>query len=183
MAEEKNWWENYSPIPYEQVPATLRATLTPNEVIVAVSKNSWVVYFRLILGHLLSLIVIGLSVFGLHYWSPFDYTVFIIIGVVLLIGISFLIKFFMWRRRMVVITNQRFLGAFNVKVFSTDKLDIPLRSMDSFGVDDTLFGNIFGFTKIKLMSRSSSHFIPWITKESCQSIKNAYYDWDSKQSK
>ena len=78
---------------------------------------------------------------------------------------------------MIVITDQRFLGSFGVKVFSTDKLDIPLRSVDSFGVDDSLFGNIFGYTRVKMLSRASTHFFRWITRDSCQTIKNAYYDW------
>jgi hypothetical protein len=158
MAEAKNWWENYSPIPHEQVPSTLRATLSPNEVIVTISKNSWVQIFWLLL-------------------SPKN-----IVLNILTIGIVLIVRLFMLRRRIIVVTNQRILGAFNVKVFSTDKVDLPLRSIDSFGVDDTFFGNIFGYTKIKLMSRASTYFYPYITKESCQSIKNAYYEWNAKQS-
>jgi hypothetical protein len=102
---------------------------------------------------------------------------------ILTIGIALIVRLFMMRRRIIVVTQQRILGAFNVKVFSTDKIDLPLRSIDSFGVDDTLFGNIFGYTKIKLTSRSSTYFYPYIVKESCQAIKNAYYDWDAKQSR
>jgi hypothetical protein len=159
MAGEKNWWESYSPVPHEQVPSTMRSTLTPNEVIVTISKNSWVHYFWLL-------------------FSPKN-----IVLNILTIGIALIVRLFLSRRKIIVVTNQRILGAFNVKVFSTDKIDLPLRSVDSFGVDDTLFGNIFGYTKVKLMSRSSTYFFPFITKDSCQSIKNAYYDWEAKQSR
>lgn len=156
MAEEKNWWENYSPVPLEEVPGTLRSTLSPNEVVVAISKPSWVQIFWLL-------------------FSPKN-----IVLNILTIGIVLIVRLFMLRRRIIVVTNQRILGSFNVKVFSTDKIDLPLRSIDSFGVDDTFFGNIFGYTKIKLMSRSTTYFYPFITKDSCQSIKNAYYAWDAK---
>jgi hypothetical protein len=40
IAEEENWYENYSPIPLEKAPATLQSTLTPKEVVVAMAKNS-----------------------------------------------------------------------------------------------------------------------------------------------
>ncbi|MDR1231165.1 MAG: hypothetical protein LBK61_07170 [Spirochaetaceae bacterium] len=153
-----NWWNNYSPVPLEQIPATLRSTLSPNEVVVTISKNSWVEIFWLL-------------------FSPKN-----IVLNVCTVGIALVVRLFMLRRRMIVVTNQRILGSFNVRVFSTDKVDLPLRTIDSFGVDDTLFGNIFGYTKIKFMSRSATYFYPYITKESCQSIKNAYYDWDAKQS-
>ena len=156
---EKNWWGNYSPIPLEKIPSTLRSTLSPSEVCVAMSKNIWVQYLWLFI-------------------SPNN----IVLNIITL-GIALFVRLFKLRRRVIVVTNQRILGTFNVKVFSTDKLDIPLRSVDSFGVDDTLFGNIFGYTRIKLMSRSSTYYYPWITKASCQNIKNAYYDWDAKQSK
>lgn len=184
MAEEKNWWENYSPIPLENVPKTLRSTLTPKEVVVVIGKNSWIQYFRLIFRSIVLLFAVCCSVYVLCYLLVLDRSAiqFSIIGIILLFGINFTIKLFMLRRRVIVVTDQRILGAFDIKVFSTSKVDLPLRSVDSFEVDDNLFGNIFGYTNIKLLSRSSTYIYKWITKDSCQSIKNAYYDWDSKQS-
>jgi len=179
------WWENkYSPIPHEQVAATLRATLTPSEVVVAISKIHWWPYARQVIGLVFGIgIAISLG-FGFGSWFGDDGIGVITAAVMILwTGIIFLIKLSKLRRSMIVITDQRFLGSFGVKVFSTDKLDIPLRSVDSFGVDDSLLGNIFGYTRVKMMSRSSTYFFPWITRDSCQTVKNAYYDWDARQSK
>jgi hypothetical protein len=160
MAEvEKSWWENYSPIPLEKIPATVRSTLSPKEVVIAKSETSFLLIVWLI-------------------FSPIN-----IIKTIFTLGIFLLIQLFGIHRRVIVVTNQRIIGVFNVKVFSSDKVDLPLRSIDSFGVDDTTFGNLFGYTKIKLMSRSSTYFFPFITKNSCQELKNAYYAWDEKQSR
>jgi len=177
------WWEkNYSPIPHEQVAATLRATLTPREIVVATSKIHWTKYVLLVLGTVLALVltisfsdVIG--VLGRETGFP------VMMLVVLAIIIYFLIRLSQLRRSMIVITDQRFLGAFYPKIFSTNKLDIPLRSVDSFAVFDNIWGNLLGFTRIKLMSRASTYSFSGLTRDSCQSIKNAYYDWDAKQSR
>ena len=181
----KKWWENYSPIPHEQVPATLRATLTPKEVVVAISKIHKIPYILAIVGFISVFVATAFSMWLFYDSSWIDEAFFIIALVItgVFCLIAFLIRRAILRRTVMVVTDQRFLGSHNAKVFSTDKLDLPLRSVDSFGVDDTFFGNIFGYTKIKMLSRSSTYYFSWVTRVSCQTLKNAYYDWDAKQSK
>lgn len=94
-----------------------------------------------------------------------------------------LYKFHLLKNSFIVVTNRRLIGTFDVGLFSKDKLDIPLRAIDSFIIDDSFFGNIFGYTNIKIHSRSSKYTLKFITIVSAQRIKDAYYLWDENMNK
>jgi hypothetical protein len=174
----------YSPISLNKIPGTLRSTLTPREVVVAVGKSSWVY-------------ILGCLIFGGHFFGfLMNIAIYVLIAkfagegvdtnsIVIreIAGFTFMsiIRLIVLRKRIIVATDQRLLCVPKARFFWTTKLDFPLRAVDSFNTDDTFFGNIFGYTKIKFMSNASTHFYPFITKRSCQAVKNAYYDWDSKR--
>jgi uncharacterized membrane protein YdbT with pleckstrin-like domain len=90
----------------------------------------------------------------------------------------FLYKVYVMRHEVMIITNKRIIGSVNPKLFSKDKISIKIANVDNIQEDESFFGNIFGWTKIHVITTSSKYTQKYVDKESYRNFKNVFYKED-----
>lgn len=113
------------------------------------------------------------SLWILGWWlNPINW-----ILVLMIIGIFvFLYKLYVMKNEVIILTNKRVIGSVNPKLFTKDKIELTLKAVDNIKEDETLFGNIFGWTAIKIESRSAGYIQRQVTKNSVSNLKNKFYE-------
>jgi len=113
------------------------------------------------------------SLWILGWWlNPINW-----ILVLMIIGIFiFLYKLYVMKNEVIILTNKRVIGSVNPKLFTKDKIELTLKAVDNIKEDETLFGNIFGWTAIKIESRSAGYIQRQVTKDSVSNLKNKFYE-------
>ena len=92
------------------------------------------------------------------------------------IGLLFLYKLHIMKNEVIIITSKRVIGSVSPKLFTKDKIELTLKAVDNMQEDETLFGNIFGWTAIKIETRSDSYVQRQVTKDSVKALKNKFYE-------
>lgn len=99
----------------------------------------------------------------------------LILGICTL-GLLFLYKLHIIKNEVIIITNKRIIASVSPKLFTKDKIELTLKGVDNIREDETLFGNIFGWTAIQIETRSDSYAQRQITKDSMKALKNKFYE-------
>jgi len=99
----------------------------------------------------------------------------LILGICTL-GLLFLYKLHIIKNEVIIITNKRIIASVSPKLFTKDKIELTLKGVDNIREDETLFGNIFGWTAIQIETRSDSYTQRQITKDSMKALKNKFYE-------
>lgn len=102
------------------------------------------------------------------YWAVVLFTG----GVALLI---LLYKAHLIKNTVMIVTNKRIIGSVSPKLFTKDKVDLQVKSIDNIAENATIFGNIFGWTMLTVTTRSDKYEIKMITKESAKAFKSEFY--------
>jgi len=112
------------------------------------------------------------SLWILGWWlNPIN----LILGICTL-GLLFLYKLHIIKNEVIIITNKRIIASVSPKLFTKDKIELTLKGVDNIREDETLFGNIFGWTAIQIETRSDSYTQRQITKDSMKALKNKFYE-------
>lgn len=112
------------------------------------------------------------SLWILGWWlNPIN----LILGICTL-GLLFLYKLHVIKNEVIIITNKRIIASVSPKLFTKDKIELTLKGVDNIREDETLFGNIFGWTAIQIETRSDSYAQRQITKDSMKALKNKFYE-------
>ena len=112
------------------------------------------------------------SLWILGWWlNPIN----LILGICTL-GLLFLYKLHVIKNEVIIITNKRIIASVSPKLFTKDKIELTLKGVDNIREDETLFGNIFGWTAIQIETRSDSYTQRQITKDSMKALKNKFYE-------
>ena len=99
----------------------------------------------------------------------------LILGICTL-GLLFLYKLHIIKNEVIIITNKRIIASVSPKLFTKDKIELTLKGVDNIREDETLFGNIFGWTAIQIETRSDSYAQRQITKDSMKALRNKFYE-------
>ncbi len=99
----------------------------------------------------------------------------LILGICTL-GLLFLYKLHIIKNEVIIITNKRIIASVSPKLFTKDKIELTLKGVDNIREDETLFGNIFGWTAIQIETRSDSYTQRQITKDSMKALRNKFYE-------
>jgi len=99
----------------------------------------------------------------------------LILGICTL-GLLFLYKLHVIKNEVIIITNKRIIASVSPKLFTKDKIELTLKGVDNIREDETLFGNIFGWTAIQIETRSDSYAQRQITKDSMKALRNKFYE-------
>ena len=99
----------------------------------------------------------------------------LILGICTL-GLLFLYKLHTIKNEVIIITNKRIIASVSPKLFTKDKIELTLKGVDNIREDETLFGNIFGWTAIQIETRSDSYAQRQITKDSMKALRNKFYE-------
>ena len=91
-------------------------------------------------------------------------------------GLLFLYKLHIMKNEVIIITSKRIIGSVSPKLFTKDKIELTLKGVDNIQEDETLFGNIFGWTAIKIETRSDSYVQLQVTKDSVKTFKDKFYE-------
>ena len=126
--------------------------LTPNEQVVRIARDHWIVLLLTILvDAAISIVIIGLSIAGsllLSLWS--------LLGLLLLI-VPFIhlgLRLWVWWNKKYIITNQRLIqvtGTFNKRVSDT-----LLEKINDIIMEQSAFGRMLKFGDISVISGSES---------------------------
>ena len=112
------------------------------------------------------------SLWILGWWlNPIN----LILGICTL-GLLFLYKLHTIKNEVIIITNKRIIASVSPKLFTKDKIELTLKGVDNIREDETLFGNIFGWTAIQIETRSDSYAQRQITKDSMKALRNKFYE-------
>jgi uncharacterized membrane protein YdbT with pleckstrin-like domain len=112
------------------------------------------------------------SLWILGWWlNPIN----LILGICTL-GLLFLYKLHIIKNEVIIITNKRIIASVSPKLFTKDKIELTLKGVDNIREDETLFGNIFGWTAIQIETRSDSYTQRQITKDSMKALRNKFYE-------
>lgn len=112
------------------------------------------------------------SLWILGWWlNPIN----LILGICTL-GLLFLYKLHVIKNEVIIITNKRIIASVSPKLFTKDKIELTLKGVDNIREDETLFGNIFGWTAIQIETRSDSYTQRQITKDSMKALRNKFYE-------
>lgn len=112
------------------------------------------------------------SLWILGWWlNPIN----LILGICTL-GLLFLYKLHIIKNEVIILTNKRIIGSVSPKLFTKDKIELTLKGVDNIREDETLFGNIFGWTAIQIKTRSDSYAQRQVTKDSVKALKNKFYE-------
>ena len=112
------------------------------------------------------------SLWILGWWlNPINF----ILGICTL-GLLFLYKLHIIKNEVIIITSKRIIGSVSPKLFAKDKIELTLKGVDNIREDETLFGNIFGWTAIQIQTRSDSYVQRQVTKDSVKVLKNKFYE-------
>jgi uncharacterized membrane protein YdbT with pleckstrin-like domain len=134
------------------IPKAFQKVLMNNEEVLAVTKKH--------------------SLWILGWWlNPIN----LILGICTL-GLLFLYKLHIIKNEVIIITNKRIIASVSPKLFTKDKIELTLKGVDNIREDETLFGNIFGWTAIQIETRSDSYTQRQITKDSMKALKNKFYE-------
>lgn len=134
------------------IPKAFQKVLMNNEEVLAVTKKH--------------------SLWILCWWlNPIN----LILGICTL-GLLFLYKLHIIKNEVIIITNKRIIASVSPKLFTKDKIELTLKGVDNIREDETLFGNIFGWTAIQIETRSDSYTQRQITKDSMKALKNKFYE-------
>ena len=99
----------------------------------------------------------------------------LILGICTL-GLLFLYKLHIIKNEVIIITNKRIIASVSPKLFTKDKIELTLKGVDNIREDETLLGNIFGWTAIQIETRSDSYAQRQITKDSMKALRNKFYE-------
>ena len=112
------------------------------------------------------------SLWILGWWlNPIN----LILGICTL-GLLFLYKLHIIKNEVIIITDKRIIASVSPKLFTKDKIELTLKGVDNIREDETLFGNIFGWTAIQIETRSDSYTQRQITKDSMKALRNKFYE-------
>lgn len=113
------------------------------------------------------------SLWMLGWWlNPINWFLSLIVFVLPL----FLYKLHIIKNEVIIITNKRIIGSVSPKLFTKDKIEMPLKNVDNIKEDETILGNIFGWTAIRIETRSASYVQRQVTKDSVKALKNKFYE-------
>jgi hypothetical protein len=134
------------------IPSSYQNVLTDGETVLAITEKHklWVLFWWL---------------------NPIN----LVIGIITL-GLAFIYTKHLIKNEVLILTNKRIIGSVNPKLFSKDKIDLMLRSVDNLADDETFFGNMFGWVGMSIETRSGNHEQYMLTKESVRLFKTKLLD-------
>ncbi len=135
-----------------KIPEMFRNSLMRDEEIYAATEkhNLWMIGWWLNLKN----IILGFCTFSLIFWY----------------------KRYLIKNEAIVLTNKRLIGSVSPKLFTKDKIELTLKSVDNIKENETIFGNIFGWTSVEIETRSQTYSQNMITKESAKKLKNRFFE-------
>jgi uncharacterized membrane protein YdbT with pleckstrin-like domain len=157
------------------LPKVFQGEIMQGEEILAATKKSNVV---IIMGFLVKMIPIIAIIISVLLFEKIDFSTIIgkiLVSVSAILFIIALIALHIIRNQIIILTNKRIIASIKPKLFTKDKISLPLKSIDNIQQDDTFFGNIFGWTAIKIISRSGETIQKQVSKESVKKIINEFY--------
>ena len=99
-----------------------------------------------------------------------------IMWVIFTFGLALMYQAYLRRHETMILTNRRLIGSINPTLFTKDKIEIPLSAIDNILVDETFWGNLFGWVILRVETRGNQpHEQRMVNKESAQALKNALY--------
>ncbi len=109
---------------------------------------------------------------ALSWWlNPFH----LIFGVFSL-GLLFFYKSHLIKNEVIIITNKRLIGSVSPKLFTKDKIELTLKGIDNIIEDETILGNLFGWTSVEIQTRAGHYQQRMVTKDSVRELKNSFYE-------
>ena len=103
-----------------------------------------------------------------------------IVFVIITFGVALVYQAYLRRHETMVLTDRRLIGCINPTLFTKDKVEISLQSLDNLIVDETFGGNLFGWVHIRVETRGNTpHVQKMVTKKSAQALKQALYSVSS----
>jgi len=94
---------------------------------------------------------------------------------ILTIGMFFLYKLHLMKNEIIILTDKRIIGSLNPKLLTKDKIELTLNGIDNIVVDESVFGNIFGWSMLIIETRSAKYKQKILTKKSVSNLKNEFY--------
>ena len=109
----------------------------------------------------------------ISWWlNPFRLmTVLFIFGIFVFLYRVYIIKY-----EILILTNRRIIGSVNPGLFTKDKIDLMFKAVDNIQEDESFLGNLFGWSKLVIESRSASYPLSQVTKESVRYFKERFYE-------
>ena len=147
--------QNYNYNQYYQnlIPPEFQSLLMPDEQVLAVTQKHprWYISWWL---------------------NPFRLmTVLFIFGIFVFLYRVYIIKY-----EILILTNRRIIGSVNPGLFTKDKIDLMFKAVDNIQEDESFLGNLFGWSKLVIESRSASYPLSQVTKESVRYFKERFYE-------
>ena len=133
------------------IPKTFRKELMENESVLAVTAKHklWI----------------------LGFWLNPLYLILSIIT----ISLFFLYRLHLMKNEVIILTDKRIIGSLNPKLMTKDKIELTLNGIDNIVVDETVLGNIFGWSTLIIETRSAKYRQRILTKKSVSNLKNEFY--------
>ena len=88
----------------------------------------------------------------------------------------FLYRAYIIKYEILILTNRRIIGSVNPGLFTKDKIDLMFKAVDNIQEDESFLGNLFGWSKLVIESRSASYPLSQVTKESVRYFKERFYE-------
>ena len=109
----------------------------------------------------------------LGWWlNPFNIMIVLFIfGIFVFLYQAYIIKY-----EILILTNRRIIGSVNPGLFTKDKIDLMFKAVDNIQEDESFLGNLFGWSKLVIESRSASYPLSQVTKESVRYFKERFYE-------
>ena len=104
--------------------------------------------------------------------KPFQYND----SVIYIWNFCFLYQAYIIKYEILILTNRRIIGSVNPGLFTKDKIDLMFKAVDNIQEDESFLGNLFGWSKLVIESRSASYPLSQVTKESVRYFKERFYE-------
>ena len=147
--------QNYNYNSYYQnlIPPEFQSLLMPDEQVLAVTQKH--------------------PLWFLGWWlNPFNVMIVLFIfGIFVFLYQAYVIKY-----EILILTNRRIIGSVNPGLFTKDKIDLMFKAVDNIQEDESFLGNLFGWSKLVIESRSASYPLSQVTKESVRYFKERFYE-------
>jgi uncharacterized membrane protein YdbT with pleckstrin-like domain len=147
--------QNYNYNQYYQnlIPPEFQNLLMPDEQVLAVTQKH--------------------PLWFVGWWlNPFNIMIVLFIfGIFVFLYQAYIIKY-----EILILTNRRIIGSVNPGLFTKDKIDLMFKAVDNIQEDESFLGNLFGWSKLVIESRSASYPLSQVTKESVRYFKERFYE-------
>jgi hypothetical protein len=151
------------------IPTTFQKIMMAGEEVMAVTRKHRV-WILLWIFHPVNVIMMAIAI------ASFQQDWRVSIGLLVMVVLLTLYKIHVTKNEVIILTNKRIIGAVNPGLFTKDKIELTIKSVDNLKEDETFFGNIFGWTAIQVETRSDSYTQRRITKDSVKETRNKFYE-------